>query len=200
VLLCVYCVYCLREEYLKVSAFRRRACKHRFSWIFLLLIMSHSKPNFTRMMQLIDKVFATRKDPDQLQVTQRQLKKLEQIHPACLSEKSDENGPLIWVLVIPTTKKVMDDFIAGSISENTLLERTNPGDTFESIYLCSATTLPEARGKGETKKLCLNAISDIAKEYPIKYLFVWPFTEEGDSLAESISKECKLQLIKKKSD
>jgi hypothetical protein len=160
--------------------------------------MSHRKPNFNRMMQLIDEVFATRNDPEQLQVTQQQLKKLEQIHPATLSEISDDNGPLIWVLLIPTTKKVMNEFISGNISETELLKRTNPGEQYESIYLCSATTLPEYRGKGKTKELCLHAINAIRKDHPIKYLYVWPFTKEGSQLAESLAKECGLALLTKK--
>lgn len=160
--------------------------------------MPHPKPNFNRMMQLIDEVFATRNDPDQLQVTQKQLKKLEQIHPATLSEISDDNGPLVWVLVIPTTKKIMDEFIAGNISETELLKRTNPGEQFQSIYLCSATTLPEARGKGKTKQLCIDSINAIRKDHPIKFLFVWPFTKEGARLAEVLAKGFGLPLLQKK--
>ncbi|MGZ3899186.1 MAG: hypothetical protein ACXVO9_13390 [Bacteroidia bacterium] len=159
--------------------------------------MSHPKPNFSRMMKVIDEVFATRKDPDQLQVTPQQLKKLEKIHPATLSELSDDNGPLIWVLVIPTTTNVMREFVKGNISEKELLERTNPGDSYECIYLCSASTLPEIRSKGKTKKLCLEAINAIRKDHPVKTLFVWPFTREGNALAETLAKECGLKLLKR---
>lgn len=56
--------------------------------------MTLPKPNFQRMLNLIDEVFATRNDPDQLQVTPQQLKKLEQIHPSTLSELANEDGPL----------------------------------------------------------------------------------------------------------
>ncbi len=149
------------------------------------------------MLQLIDEVFATRNDPDQIQVTQQQLKKLERIHSATLTEKSDENGPLIWILMIPTTKSVMEDFLGGKISEKELLEKTKPGEVYSSIYLCSATTLPEYRGKGETKKLCISAINKISKDHPVTRLFVWPFTKEGEALAETIAKACGLDLLKK---
>ena len=60
-------------------------------------------PNFNRMLQLIDEVFATRQDPNQLQVTQKEIKKLAKLHPATISELADESGPVIWVLLIPTT-------------------------------------------------------------------------------------------------
>jgi len=152
------------------------------------------------MMQIIDEVFATRNDPDQLQVTPQQLKKLQKIHPATLTELADENGPVIWVLVIPTTETVMHDFLNGIISEKELLERTQPGDRYDCLYLCSVTTLPEYRGKGQTKKLCLEVISSIRKDHPIKTLFAWPFTKEGERLAEALAKTTGLQLLKRKMD
>src|SRR5688500_19040546 len=103
------------------------------------------KPNYRRMMRLINETFATRSDPDQLQVTGEQLKKLGKIHPKSLSEVSDLNGPLIWALLIPTTQNVMNEFLTGHISEKELLEKTRPGQKYDCIYLCSVTTLPEAR-------------------------------------------------------
>jgi hypothetical protein len=157
-----------------------------------------AKPNFSRMIKLIDEVFATRDDPDQLQVTQKQIKRLEKIHPATLTELTNEEGPITWILMIPTTTAVMEQFIQHQISEKALLDKTLPGESFSCIYLCSATTLPEYRGKGETKKLCLDAIERIRKNYEIKTLFVWPFTKEGEKLAETIALACDLKLIKRK--
>jgi hypothetical protein len=155
------------------------------------------KPNFNRMLQLIDEVFATRNDPGQIQVDQKQLKKLQSIHPATLSEFANENGPLIWILLIPTARNVMEDFLKGIITEKQLLERTKVPGTYDCIYLCSATTLPELRGQGKTKQLCIKAINEIRADHPIDTLFVWPFTKEGEMLAESVAKECNLRLFKK---
>lgn len=158
--------------------------------------MSHPKPNFQRMLTLIDEVFATRKDPGQIQVNQQQLKKLQKIHPATLSELENENGPLIWILIIPTTKSIMDDFLQHKISEKELLAKTKAGDSYDCIYLCSVTTLPEYRGKGETKKLCIKAVRSVCNTHPIKTLFVWSFTNEGEILAEKVAKDCALELLK----
>ena|SRR5437868_3661111 len=156
-----------------------------------------SKPNFNRMLSLIDETFATRNDPGQIQVTQKQMKKLEAIHPATLSEKSNKDGPLIWVLLIPTTKAIMHDFLSAKISETQLLEMTPANINYECIYLCSATTLPEARDKGDTKKLCVQAIQNICKEHSITILFVWPFTKQGASLAKKIAEEMEMKLLVK---
>ncbi|MBK6952864.1 MAG: hypothetical protein IPH24_12655 [Crocinitomicaceae bacterium] len=145
-------------------------------------------PNYQRMFQIIDDVFATREDPDQLQVDEEVIKKLNEIHPSCLSEMADENGPVIWALMIPTTEKVMDDFLSGKISERELLDQTRVGENFTCLYLCSVTTLPEYRHKGKTKNICLNAIEDIRTNFPIATLYVWAFTPEGESLAQEISR------------
>ncbi len=159
--------------------------------------MPYNKPNFKLMMQLIDETFATRKDPGQIQVSEAQMKKLQAIHPATLSEFADKDGPLIWILLIPTTKEIMNDFLSGKITETQLLEHTKPKERYDCIYLCSATTLPEMRNKGETKKLCIHAIEQIMKDHSINTLFVWPFTKEGEILAEAIVKKCELELLKK---
>src|ERR1051325_291654 len=106
------------------------------------------KPNFQRMLALIDEVFATRRDPEQLQVNEKAIQKLQRMHPATLSEFADENGPAAWILMIPTSGKTMNDFISGKISEQKILEETSPGEEYKAIYLCSATVLPEYRGKG----------------------------------------------------
>jgi hypothetical protein len=92
----------------------------------------------------------------------------------------------------------MDDFLNNTISEKEILSKTKPGQKYECIYLCSATTLPEYRGKGETKKLCLKSIKAISKDYPIQTLYVWPFTKLGEKLAENIANECNLKLLKLK--
>lgn len=145
-------------------------------------------------MRIIDDVFATRKDPDQLQVTPGQQKKLLAIHPATLSEYSNDDGPLIWALMIPTTRPVMEEFIQKRISEKQLLDSTSPGEEYDCIYLCSVTTLPEARGQGLTKQLCLDAINAIRTQHPIKTLFAWPFTTGGEKLARSLSNATGLGL------
>lgn len=156
------------------------------------------KPNLERMFRIIDEVFATRNDPDQLRVTPDQQQKLLAVHPATLSERADAGGPYIWVLMIPVTNAVMRDFLDGRISENGLLERTHPGERFDAIYLCSATTLPEYRGRGETKEVCVESVGRIAETHPIKHLFVWPFTKEGAGLAASVARATGLPLLKRK--
>jgi hypothetical protein len=157
----------------------------------------YDKPNFKRMIALIDEVFATRNDPDQLQVNEKAIKKLNKIHEATLSEHSTADGPAVWVLLIPTTASIMNDFLSGKISEQGILDNTPLKTDYQTIYLCSATALPEFRGKGITKKICLDAIAKIKETHKIDSLFVWSFTKEGAELARKIAKECDLPLMEK---
>jgi GNAT superfamily N-acetyltransferase len=162
-----------------------------------LYFRAMKESNFDRMMEIIEDTFAMRSDPSQLQVNEKVLEKLAEIHPATLSEFNEGSGPCSWVLVIPTSVEIMNDFLSEKISEQELFDRTKPGMKYEVIYLCSVTTLPEYRGKGITKKLCVEAIEKIRKEFPIKNLFTWAFTKEGDALAEAVSDQNKLPLSKR---
>jgi hypothetical protein len=151
--------------------------------------------NFERMIQMAEEVFSVRNDPDQLSVDQGVIKRLHKIHPASVSEYNEGNGPLIWVLLIPTTEILMNDFISGKINEQQLFDLTPLKGKYEAIYLCSAMTLPECRNKGITKNLSLKAIGKIRKTHPVKSLFVWPFSKEGARLAERIAEMLKLPLL-----
>ena len=153
--------------------------------------------NFERMIQLADDVFAVKNDPDQLDVNQDVLDQLRRIHPATVSEFDDGHGPVAWVLLIPTTLGLMDQFLSHSISEKELYEQTPLDATYEAIYLCSAMVLEEYRRKGIARQLTLKAIDSIRKDHPIKNLFVWSFTIEGDMTADTISQITSLPLLKR---
>lgn len=73
--------------------------------------------NYERIIQLSDQVFSSRTDPDQLNVDEKVMERLELIHPNTLSEFDDGNGPVCWILCIPTTIDLMSKFIEQKISE-----------------------------------------------------------------------------------
>jgi len=160
--------------------------------------------NLQRMLRLVEETFDTRNDPDQLQVTRSDLQKLEQIHPSTLSQYDDGEGPVCWILMIPTSTAVMHQFLNSEISERQILELTSPGQVYEAIYLCSASVLQEYRNKGIAKNLSCKSIDAIRSGNPVEALYVWPFSEEGKILAEKIAYETNLPLFirfeKEKSD
>jgi GNAT superfamily N-acetyltransferase len=149
------------------------------------------------MMQLADEFFHTKSDPDQISVTEEIITTLRTLHPATLTEERNEDGPIAWMLVIPTTHKIMEEFIAGKLSERELLERTTPGRQFDAIYLCSALVLPEHRRKGIATRLLTNAVQEIRSDHPIRSLFYWAFSTEGERLAVAVSKHVGLPLYRR---
>jgi hypothetical protein len=153
--------------------------------------------NYERMIQLAEDVFAVKNDPEQLDVNQEVLERLRRIHPSTVSEYDDGHGPVAWVLLIPTTSALMHKFIAHEISEKELYEQTPSGGPYEAIYLCSALVLEESRRKGIARQLTLTAIVAISKDHPIRSLFVWSFTEEGDLAAEALARNSGLPLLKR---
>lgn len=151
--------------------------------------------NFERMIQLADEVFATKSDPNQLDINEKVLDHLRALHPATVSEYDDGNGPVAWILLIPTTTELMNQFIEGSISEKELYELTPLNTKYDTLYLCSAMVLKEYRRKGIAKRLTLKAMEYICKDHPIKSLFVWTFSKEGLLSAEALARETALPLF-----
>ncbi len=152
--------------------------------------------NFERMIELSDQVFSSRTDPDQLNVNEDVMEHLQLIHPSTISEYDDENGPVCWVLCIPTTLDLMNQFMDQKISERELYELTPLHAKYEAIYLCSALLLEEFRGKGIATGLAVEAIESIRADHDIKALFMWAFSKEGEKLAQKLSGLMNLPLYK----
>jgi len=155
--------------------------------------------NLRRMIELAERVFDVRNDPDQLSVNEETLGRLRRIHPATVTERADANGPFAWMLLIPATRPLMERFIAKEINERELLDLIPMPGSYDTIYLCSALVLPEFRRKGLAKELVCNSVEAIRQDHPITSLFYWPFTREGDALAQSVARQLKLPLMKRPS-
>ena len=149
------------------------------------------------MIKLAEEIFDARNDPAQISVTEEIIARLRTIHPATVTEARNEKGPIAWMLVIPTTIEVMSEFLQGAINERELLERTPVPGRYEALYLCSALVLPEERRKGLAARLVRQAIASIRRDHPISSLFTWPFTNEGDRLAEAVARDAGLVLFKR---
>lgn len=153
--------------------------------------------NYERMMRLVDEVFAVKNDPSQLDVDQEVLERLKKLHAASVSEYDAGSGPVAWLLVIPTTHDLMLRFLEKEISEKELFDLTPEDAEYEALYLCSAIVLEEYRQRGIIKLLAVAAIDDIRTDHPLKSLFTWPFTREGDLASEAIAGMVSLPLYKR---
>jgi GNAT superfamily N-acetyltransferase len=149
------------------------------------------------MIALAEDFFKVRNDPSQISVTEETMRRLDEIHPRTLNETRTEDGPVAWVLLLPTTRPLMQKFIQNDITERELLDLTPAGEEYQSIYLCSALVLPEYRGKGLAKNLCLDAIKTIRTQHPVESLFVWALSEEGAKLASAIARAAQLPLFER---
>ncbi|MGA3287134.1 MAG: hypothetical protein ABSD46_06890 [Bacteroidota bacterium] len=158
---------------------------------------TRTQENLARMIRLADEVFGMKQDPTQISVNTKVIARLRKIHPSTMTEKSTKNGPIAWILVLPTTKDLMKQFITKKINEQELLKRTSLRAEYDAVYLCSALVLPENRRKGLAKRLMCKAIRSIQKQHPIKFLFYWAFSVEGKKLAVSIAKNLSLPLYKR---
>ncbi|MFN5347029.1 MAG: GNAT family N-acetyltransferase [Bacteroidota bacterium] len=156
------------------------------------------KSNYERLIALADEVFAVRQDPEQLDVSEEVIEKLQSIHPATLSDKDFGDGPVLWVLLIPTNTSIMNQFIHHEINEKGLYELTEPNQKYDAVYLCSALVLDEYRHKGYAQAVTIQAIEEIRKQHPIKALYYWPFTEGGLHTAQAIAKKLNLPLYERK--
>lgn len=154
--------------------------------------------NYERLIALADQVFEVRNDPEQLDVNEAVMQKLEAIHPSTLSDKDFGEGPILWILLIPTSLELMNQFLDGKINERKLFELTNPGMNYEAVYLCSALVLEEYRNKGYATEVTVEAIRHIQKDHTIKSLFYWPFSEGGKKAAQAIAAQLQLPFLEKK--
>lgn len=155
------------------------------------------KSNFERMIQLADEVFEVKNDPDQLDVNEEVLERLRLLHPSSVSEYNEGDGPIAWLLLIPTTTDLMQRFLGCDISERELFDLTPIGTSYEALYLCSAMVLEEYRRRGITRQLALKAIEEIRQDHPVSTLFVWSFTLEGDMAADYLAERVSLPLLKR---
>jgi hypothetical protein len=153
--------------------------------------------NYDRLIHLADEVFSSRTDPDQLNVDENVMEHLQLIHPDTMSEYDNGNGPVCWILCIPTTLDLMTKFVNQNISEKELYELTPLNTKYEAIYLCSALLLEEFRRQGIAQRLSIKAIESIKIDHSIKALFYWPFSKEGEKLAEKVSGLLGLPLYKR---
>jgi GNAT superfamily N-acetyltransferase len=149
------------------------------------------------MVKLAETFFETKNDPEQLSVNEAVINRLREIHPDTLAEERTADGPVAWVLVIPTSLVMMERFLEQTMNERDLLRPLAAGETYEAIYLCSALVLPEFRRQGLARRLTIRSVESMRKDYPIKRLFYWAFSREGETLATSVAHACALPLLKR---
>lgn len=142
-----------------------------------------------KTLEITEQFYGTASHPEQIPIIKDSFDKLMSLHPEAIKLKADENGePLSWVVVIPTGKDLMEKFLKNEITEKELFDRAVEEKKFEALYLCSAFTIPEYRGKGYAKELLKEAINEFAPTDTIP-LYGWIYSKEGEKLVKVLGQE-----------
>jgi hypothetical protein len=155
------------------------------------------QPNLIRLLNLVDEVFKNRNDSTQIAFSEEDMEKMQSLHAACLQEAANTDGPISWVSVFPTSLELMNQFVIGEINERELFDSTNEHTLQQAIYLCSAIVLPEFRRADIAFDLSVKAIHAMQQDGQIEAAFVWPFSHEGEALAQKVASSCGLPLTLK---
>jgi len=98
-----------------------------------------------KMLAIAEEFFGTENDPNQMPITMESFYTLQTLHPDTILYKTKNNDPISWVVILPTQKELMEKFLNKDINEKELLTMTKKQDTYDTLYLCSAFTMPKYR-------------------------------------------------------
>ena len=127
------------------------------------------KSNFERMLQLADEVFATKNDPNQLDVNEEVMEHLQRIHPESIAEYDDGQGPVCWIIQIPTTRALMEQFLADEISEKQLFELTPLDVPYQAVICVRAWSSKNTEEKALLKNWPSTHFQKSANHIPSKH-------------------------------
>lgn len=136
-----------------------------------------------KILGIAEQFFGTASDPDQIPITKESFYKLQKLHPKTVVCKMENGEPVSWVVILPTSNALAEKFLKGEITERELLNKTEPQERYEALYLCAAFTVPEFRRKGYIIELGKEAIEAIPHIENVRF-FAWPVSKEGKLLAE----------------
>jgi hypothetical protein len=152
---------------------------------------------FTKEMRIAEEIYGTETDPDQMPITLETAHKLEGLFSGWLETEFDEAGqPISWAVLMPTQRTLAEEFLRGAITEKELLEKTQPQEIYDALYIVSIITVPEHRGKNLSLKVLERAIARAPLTADALY-FTWPTTPEGKGAikkyAASFEREIKMR-------
>ncbi len=150
-----------------------------------------------KILKISDKFFDSIEDPEQMPATKESRQKLQRLHPDSRWCRLHNGEPVSWIVIMPTTKVLMRQFLDGAINERQLLNLSEPQKMYDALYLAVAFTVPEERGHGYSKDLFRRAFQRIPHTEDAA-LFCWPVSDEGSGLAESLAKELGKEIFIKK--
>jgi hypothetical protein len=146
---------------------------------------------------IAEQFFGTANDPDQIPITEESFHKLQKLHPKTMLYRLENSEPISWVIVLPTSEALANQFLKGEITERELLNLSEPMVRYEALYLCSAFTVSEHRKKGLAIQLLKEAIDSIPHIENVK-LFAWSYSFEGSLLVKKLERGLGVKIYLRK--
>lgn len=159
--------------------------------------MIMDKKILDKILNISEQFFGTVNDPEQIPITEGSNFKLHKLHPKSFIYKLENGEPISWVVVVPTSKELMDKFLRSEISEKELLDMSEPQKEYGALYLCAAFTVPEYRRKGYAVEMFEEAVNSIPHTADAD-LFTWPVSPEGEKMIERLQLILKRNILVKK--
>ena len=141
-----------------------------------------------RGIEIGEEIFATEAAPDQMQVSEANFEKLKALDPNTIIYEVIDGEPVAWVVVVPTSREIMNKFLTKEIGEQRLLDLTQKQVSYPALYLCAAAVLPPYRRQGLAMRLMKEAIARMSLEKGYQ-LYGWPTTAEGRAFHKKFEEE-----------
>ncbi len=146
-------------------------------------------------LKVAESYYGTHQDLTQIPINKTSFKKLHSFNPNTILYKTDDAGHILgWIIVIPTSKELMNKFLEKRITEKELFDSTDFNQKTDALYLCSVFVLPEYRGRGVAKELSLEAIERFSQSEKLE-LFAWLYSKEGKLLAKNLEQELSRKIF-----
>ncbi|OGD67386.1 hypothetical protein A2442_02675 [Candidatus Campbellbacteria bacterium RIFOXYC2_FULL_35_25] len=100
-----------------------------------------------------------------------------------------------WSVVLPTSKKAMDDFLEEKKNEKELFELFLEKPSFEALYLAAVIVVPKHQKKGLGLSLMKEQINYFKENHGINNFFTLILSKEGKRFMENIQKDSAIKVL-----
>jgi hypothetical protein len=154
-------------------------------------ILPGDRMQVASLMATTAEFFGTEHEPAQIPADLATFDKLMRLSADTLGVNKDEDGRIVaWCMVVPTTTALMRSFLKREITERTLFDRTQAGDS-GALYVMAAYMLPAYRATTSPTALIWKTIAPFMEQDPALFYDAW--TAAGARLGVLMKKRYALE-------
>lgn len=101
-----------------------------------------------------------------------------------------------WAVAVPTSARVMQQFLTGEMSEAELYKAALQSPDFACLYLMEVVVRPPYRGNGLGTGLFANQVQFFREVHQTKAFFTWVYSPEGGRLMHRLEKQLDITIHK----